>query len=679
MSNFMRVRTSVLTLGLAFLLAGNATSLADVAVRDFYHTANGWIQISPNNGANQQNGLQIVDGENSADSQIFLEVVPKSNLMMVVDDGDYAALAPGDMHVTGEMRIVTTDGRTIDLSNARIERDLNDPTKLLVFDVNEVATLELVNAHHAFHPETQCWSMEADARLTAELTRQLGVDADATLASVSLYSQMELAQSVGIDGSGIQYGNMGPDGFTTGPDVIVGDLPQTGQYGRVGAVGSGTVGLSTGTTSCNKGDVPLHWFALPNTDHPVIGFNLYRLKTENGVKKFRDLGQSWLKHGFTALQQDACNFGCTPSGSGAYLGVGCSDPYSASLNSSQCSLGPRGLVNPYTGYYPGGNSQGSGGGCSSPSYPSRYHIGHNHNGISHRLQVQDVDLMGDNQTMSTFYVEGQYVTPHEYDAADGNQFNNVSYRQVNVSGPSGSGTFSFNNVGSTQREKPAIYAWTTSTKVMVEPAPGEDGRFYLAYEVTDLGNGTWHYEYMIYNMNLDRAVGAFSVPIPDGVNVSNAGFAAPLNHAPEAGAPTFTNETWTPVLANKEITWACTPYDVNDGANAVRWGTGYSFWFDADCAPAPLGAEVKALMFKTGETVTLAGAAPSQECAVILGDMNCDGALNTLDIEPFTLALTDPAAYENDYPGCDINNGDMNDDGDVNTLDIEPFVDALTP
>ena len=59
------------------------------------------------------------------------------------------------------------------------------------------------------------------------------------------------------------------------------------------------------------------------------------------------------------------------------------------------------------------------------------------------------------------------------------------------------------------------------------------------------------------------------------------------------------------------------------------------------------------------------------------GDLNCDCAMNTLDIEPFILALFDPAAYENAYPECSIGRGDVTRDGFVNALDIEPFILAL--
>lgn len=59
------------------------------------------------------------------------------------------------------------------------------------------------------------------------------------------------------------------------------------------------------------------------------------------------------------------------------------------------------------------------------------------------------------------------------------------------------------------------------------------------------------------------------------------------------------------------------------------------------------------------------------------GDMNCDGAINGFDIDPFLLAMTDPGSFGTTYPGCDITNADFTGDGNVNGLDVEPFVNVL--
>ncbi|MGE0479523.1 MAG: hypothetical protein AB7Q17_03520 [Phycisphaerae bacterium] len=60
------------------------------------------------------------------------------------------------------------------------------------------------------------------------------------------------------------------------------------------------------------------------------------------------------------------------------------------------------------------------------------------------------------------------------------------------------------------------------------------------------------------------------------------------------------------------------------------------------------------------------------------GDMNCDGVVNNFDIDPFVLALTNPAAYQQQFPACDVAAGDVNGDGAVNNFDIDPFVNLLT-
>jgi hypothetical protein len=60
------------------------------------------------------------------------------------------------------------------------------------------------------------------------------------------------------------------------------------------------------------------------------------------------------------------------------------------------------------------------------------------------------------------------------------------------------------------------------------------------------------------------------------------------------------------------------------------------------------------------------------------GDLNCDGSVNNFDIDPFVLALTNPAQYPAQFPDCDINLADVNNDNAVNNFDIDPFVELLT-
>jgi hypothetical protein len=66
------------------------------------------------------------------------------------------------------------------------------------------------------------------------------------------------------------------------------------------------------------------------------------------------------------------------------------------------------------------------------------------------------------------------------------------------------------------------------------------------------------------------------------------------------------------------------------------------------------------------------------------GDVNCDGAADIHDINPFVLALTSAAepepfaSYYAQYPTCHHLTADCNADGVVDIYDINTFVAVLT-
>src|SRR5213596_2476505 len=387
-----------------------------------------------------------------------------------------------------------------------------------------------------------------------------------------------------------------------GPDVIVGELPEMAQYGNDTV--NHLVGLGVGTISCNAGDQPLDWFALSNTDHPVIPQNFYRMSAgATNTDRFEQIGQSWLKHAFTALEGDACGFGCNTSGctTGSNLCTGCSDPYDSSLNASQSGLGSRAWVNPFTGEFPS---------------DANNHAGHNHTGTSHRVTIATSDLDPTQNPGATYFAEAQYVTPHEYswcqsNPGECNMYNNASYRRFNVNG--GPTNFTFSGVGATIRMQPAIMAWAGATVSQVEPDPGNDGIWFMGYKVTNPSAGVWHYEYAVYNENLDRGIQSFSVPLGPGVNISNIDFHAPPQEPGWANDGTQNNQgysstPWTVTQAPDSITWSTETFATNQNANAIRWGTMYNFRFDADQPPNPTNATVG--FFKTGSPMGVLVQAP---------------------------------------------------------------------
>jgi hypothetical protein len=389
--------------------------------------------------------------------------------------------------------------------------------------------------------------------------------------------------------------------LVSGPDVIVGDLPDMAQYGSDGS----SVGLGVGTTSCNNGDQPVDWYQLSNTDHPVIPQNLYRMSGgADNTERFEQLGQSWMKHAFEALEDNQCSFGCNTNNCspGVQLCPGCSDTYGSSLNASQDGIGSRAWVNPFTGSFPSGANN---------------HSGHTHTGTSHRVTVAMSDLDPTLNSGATYFAEAQYIAPSEYTwcqshPGECNMYNNVSYRQYSVSG--GPSFFTFSPLGNTVRMQPAIMAWTGATVNQVEPDPGNDGIWFMGYKVTNPATGVWHYEYALYDENLDRSIQSFSVPLGLGVNVSNIDFHAPPQEPGWTNDGTFNNQgysstPWTVTQTTGSITWNCETFAQNQNANAIRFGTLYNFRFDADQAPEAADATVG--FFKTGSPMMVAIQAPA--------------------------------------------------------------------
>ena len=54
---------------------------------------------------------------------------------------------------------------------------------------------------------------------------------------------------------------------------------------------------------------------------------------------------------------------------------------------------------------------------------------------------------------------------------------------------------------------------------------------------------------------------------------------------------------------------------------------------------------------------------------VVLGDVNCDGVVDLLDVAPFVAAIAN---------GEFLAKADINQDGEVNLMDVDPFVDLLS-
>ena len=530
-----------------------------------------------------------------ADS-IMLAIDPASDLTFSVVDGSLDWIAQGEIIHFGVLPL-SLDGSEFNLDELILAPADDEPISMLWsldparHGVSGGLVMDGIKA--GFDPATRSLTIHSpDLRLSRELARFMGDVglADVTIGSVTVHARAKWVGGAEPEGDDFPPGDDPlPLGGGVGPDMTFCQLYGLSQRGRSGDI----VGLSEGTTSWNIGDEALIWLNIPDEEHPFIVMNLYRLMDD----RIEQIGQSHIKHGFFALGNHQCGgppCSYEPGHSqGNWLGTGCTDTYGPWLNASQGGMGPRFEVNPWTGFwfYPDSHMQGS----------------HSHDGeIDHRLQVHDSDLNEPENPGAAYYAEGYYVILDDVEV-----MNSASWKPVTINGgsPGGEWFFGMSPAGTLPVEGFAIDAWAgVQQTLLAEELPvvefvSPDGRCKLAAKATDLGGGQWHYEYALLNIDMDRQVGSFRIPIsPDSV-ISNIGFHAVEHHGEavntaDPDAVAIDNAPWTANVFDDAIVWSTE-------TNPLRWGTLYNFRFDVDAAP--VSTAVTLGMFRSGTPGTVNG------------------------------------------------------------------------
>jgi glucose/arabinose dehydrogenase len=607
--------------------------------------ANGTVSLELD--VNRLNGIR----SRSQIQSLQFNVAPDSFLTSIAFNNEFRGLQSGSMTILPQENSAKAPAY---LKNSLIieSSSWGQPYELTVRDEKTGALLFNIESHEFDYAGDKHSLVIKNGKLllSKEFAQKLRRPSDegAIVGTISIAASLkaiEIRQVVNGQTQSSVMPAAGQDGLTrvNGPDVIVGLLSGLAQFGN----SSGTqVGLAVGTDSCNLGSVPLNWFASPNNDHPVIPQNLYRMSGgAANDERFEQIGQSNVKHAFFALQENICGLNCSATASNR-LGAGCSDPYDASLNAgTNNGLGSRAWINPFTGAFPRGDS---------PTPPNS-HIGHSHTGPSHRVLVEMNDLNTTMNAGATYYVEAQYVTPHEYawcqaNPGECNMANNASYRRYNVSGTT---SFTFTPAAATVREQAAISAWPGATIIKIEPDPGNDGFGFIAYKVTNPSPGIWHYEYAIYNQNLDRAIQSFGLPISASTSLTNIGFHAPPQHPGwtndgTVGNAGYSSAPWAPNRGANDLTWTTETFAENPNANAIRWGTLYNYRFDSDRPPQTTNATIG--FYKTGASIQVAVQGPSLQSVLSINDVTVtEGNAGTVTAN-FTVSLqpssTDPVSVQ---------------------------------
>ncbi len=428
--------------------------------------------------------------------------------------------------------------------------------------------------------------------------------------------------------------------LANGPDVTLQDIPDITNYGAVG----GIYGYAIGSATCNIGNQNLQWLSAGT---PGLAMNAYRL--HNG--RLMQIGLGNCKTACCAAAGAGC--GACTGGGGNVLGAGCRDVYGGGFNGGQGHLGPRSAINGFTGAF--------------TSFPQT-----TGDAIYRRLQVHAEDLDPTRYPGALYFVEGEYVGSD--DAANGNALNNATHKRAAVSG----GNMMVVN-GSQQSGIPAIRAWHDNGLGAGVPDPSvivstvnvpAEGQFWYASKVTDLGTGHWRYDYAVFNFNSDRSGASFTVPVPAGVTVTNIGFHAPLYHSGEV----YNNAVWTASAVSGSVSWTSPDtFASNPNGAALRWGTMYNFWFDANAAPAPAAGSATLGLFKPfiPDHVNFDVQAPGEAVCYA----NCDASTT-----PPVLNANDFACFINRFAAQDLW---TNCDGStlepvLNVLDFMCYVNSFS-
>jgi hypothetical protein len=412
-----------------------------------------------------------------------------------------------------------------------------------------------------------------------------------------------------------------------GPDGIVSTLGSSvASYGHEDPSGTGDFisAFAVGLTWCNVGTEPLD--ALDSSNQQgAFHQSLYRLDAD----RLEQVGLSWVWYSFYVLNRTGCGLTCeNVNGPGNQLFPGCADPEPHVILGTRAYLGPTSDVDAFTGFFP-----------ASPTLPT------GSGAIANRLQVHDTDLDPALNEGALYFIQMQHV--HPGDAAAGNGANNASYQRVSVSYMRPPiDRYNVSLQGTTQAEKSVIRAWRDHDPAVVETevAVPEEGVFIVAGKATEIGDGYWHYEYAVQNLNSDRSGGSFSVPLPIGAVVENAGFHDVDYHS---GEP-WDGTDWIAAFDGDSIRWSTTPYDENPSANALRWSTLYNFRFDANVPPE--ATSVTLGLFKPGTPTEVLIATRGPSLAPI--DCNRNGVADLCDVNCAGLGCRPPCEVSED---CDEN------------------------
>lgn len=563
------------------------------------------------------------------------------SLAFHVENGYFRGFDDGSLQAEGGYVITLPDGSKIDFSDFRLRSNASDPLILdfvgsdgkawfyidrLMYELThdnkvlDVAAMDMrISAQLAQrigHPEVAGWAI-ADVKMVTDVQRS--GDGTAALAAVFHWTgdpapnggvyetdlfmksfQMSYTRCQGCTGTAGTGSVVFTPSSTLKNNVNNGTLATTipGQ----GEIGTSTALWTSGVPWNQKftGNKPPY----NNDQHPFLIWNLYRTNADGSIEQ---IGRSGVKHAWLTT-----NGSCADSTDhdSHVLGRGCSDTYGTGNNDTSSDLGPRSEIIPALGLW------GRCGSIYDPDCTLSIHSGGN-GPYDQRMIVREQQISPALNTGATYLFESWYIARDDI-----NPYNSMA----TVTGvPNWTGSTWSPGGGANYKLGPAIDRWVDpanpGTNARSTELANKEGRAKLAVKVTDLGNGTWRYDYAVMNFDFARAVTSgggsnpdmpdtntlkvlsnrgfnrFSVALPDGAVVSSTRFSD--------GDVNAVND-WTVDTASGAVSW-----NAPTSGNTLDWGTLFSFSLTVNKPPVTGSGELGIAQAGSPAVFTLATLSPS--------------------------------------------------------------------